>query len=77
MTTHVVTFTAPINSSTCGQLIRKCSEALNAEPTELILKIATMGGECSYGLTHAASSGTGGGETCCGYRRCGAPRPGK
>lgn len=51
MTTHVVTFTAPINSSTCGQLIRKCSEALNAEPTELILKITTMGGECSYAFT--------------------------
>ncbi len=51
MTTHVVTFTAPINSSTCGQLIRKCSEALNSETNELVLKIATMGGECSYGFT--------------------------
>ncbi|MEH6564485.1 MAG: ATP-dependent Clp protease proteolytic subunit [Halopseudomonas sp.] len=51
MTCHVITFTAPINSSSCGQLIRKCSEAINHDATELTIKIATMGGDCSYGFT--------------------------
>lgn len=51
MTVHVINFTAPINSSTCGQLIRKCSEAVQQDATEIVLRIATMGGECSYGFT--------------------------
>lgn len=51
MTVHVINFTAPINSSTCGQLIRKCSEAVQQDASELIVRIATMGGECSYGFT--------------------------
>lgn len=49
MRTHVVHFTAPINSYTCGQLIDKCSQAIHQGADELVLKIATMGGECSYG----------------------------
>ncbi|MEH6387855.1 MULTISPECIES: ATP-dependent Clp protease proteolytic subunit [Pseudomonas] len=51
MTSYVVHFTGPINSSTTGQLIRKCSDAVNSEASELIVKIATMGGECSYGFS--------------------------
>ncbi|QJD59713.1 Clp protease [Pseudomonas sp. gcc21] len=51
MTSYVVHFTGPINSSTTGQLIRKCSDAVNNEASELIIKIATMGGECSYGFS--------------------------
>lgn len=51
MTCHVINFTAPINSSTCGQLIRKCSEAVQQNATEIVIRIATMGGECSYGFT--------------------------
>lgn len=51
MRTHVVHFTAPINSYTCGQLIDKCSQAIHQGADELVLKIATMGGECSYGFS--------------------------
>lgn len=51
MRSHVVHFTAPINSHTCGQLIDKCSQAIQQGADELIIKIATMGGECSYGFS--------------------------
>jgi ATP-dependent protease ClpP protease subunit len=51
MRTHVVHFTAPINSYTCGQLIDKCSQAVQQGADELVIKIATMGGECSYGFS--------------------------
>ena len=50
MTTHIVHFTGPINSSTCGSLIDCCSKAIQQDATELVLTIATMGGECSYGF---------------------------
>ncbi|MDH4653621.1 ATP-dependent Clp protease proteolytic subunit [Pseudomonas sp. BN606] len=51
MRTHVVHFTAPINSHTCGQLIDKCTQAIQQGADELVIKIATMGGECSYGFS--------------------------
>ncbi|RRV03775.1 Clp protease [Pseudomonas sp. v388] len=51
MTTHLIHFTAPINASTCGQLIEKCSVAVQQNATELIINLATMGGECSYGFS--------------------------
>lgn len=51
MTTHIINFTGPINSHTCGQMIEQCSRAVEAEATQLILTIATMGGECSYGFS--------------------------
>ncbi|PAU66271.1 Clp protease [Pseudomonas sp. PIC25] len=51
MTTHIVHFTGPINSATCGQLIDKCTQAVQQDASELIIKIATMGGECSYGFS--------------------------
>lgn len=51
MTTHIINFTAPINSTTCGQLIEKASAAVRQDATRLIVNIATMGGECSYGFT--------------------------
>lgn len=51
MRSHVVHFTAPINSHTCSQLIDKCSQAIQQGADELIIKIATMGGEYSYGFS--------------------------
>lgn len=51
MATHVINFTAPVNSTTCGQLIEKASLAAQQQASSLILNIATMGGECSYGFT--------------------------
>ncbi len=51
MKTHIVHFTAPINSYTSGQLIDKCTQAIQQGADELIIKIATMGGECSYGFS--------------------------
>lgn len=48
---HIVHFTAPINSHTCGQLIDKCTQAIQQGADELVIKIATMGGECSYGFS--------------------------
>lgn len=51
MRTHVVHFTAPINSNTCGQLIERCTHAIEQGADELVIKIATMGGECSYGFS--------------------------
>lgn len=51
MTTHVIHFTAPINSNTCGQLIDCCTRSLQQGASEIVLKIATMGGECSYGFS--------------------------
>ncbi|MFC2973310.1 ATP-dependent Clp protease proteolytic subunit [Azotobacter bryophylli] len=51
MTNHIIHFTGPINSSTCGQLIGKCTQAIKQDATEITLKIATMGGECSYGFS--------------------------
>lgn len=51
MSLHVVHFTAPINSHTCGQLIDSFSKALQQGASRIVLKIATMGGECSYGFS--------------------------
>lgn len=51
MRSHVVHFTAPINSNSCGQLIDKCTQAIQQGADELVIKIATMGGECSYGFS--------------------------
>lgn len=51
MARHIVHFTGPINSSTCGNLINTCSRALQQGADALQLNIATMGGECSYGFT--------------------------
>lgn len=51
MTTHVINFTGPINASTCGQLIEKASLAVQKDASCLLVNIATMGGECSYGFT--------------------------
>lgn len=51
MTTHIVHFTGAINSTTCGQLIDKCSKAIAQDASEIVLTVATMGGECSYGFT--------------------------
>lgn len=50
MTLHVIHFVGPINSSVSGQFIRKCSDAIQHDASELLIKIATMGGECSYGF---------------------------
>ncbi|KAF1061121.1 MAG: ATP-dependent Clp protease proteolytic subunit [Pseudomonas citronellolis] len=49
--THVIHFTGPINASTCGNLISTCTKALQQDAEGLLLTIATMGGECSYGFT--------------------------
>lgn len=51
MPVHVINFTGPINASTCGQLIEKASTAVQQSASGLIVNIATMGGECSYGFT--------------------------
>jgi ATP-dependent protease ClpP protease subunit len=51
MPVHVINFTGPINASTCGQLIEKASTAVQQSAAGLIVNIATMGGECSYGFT--------------------------
>lgn len=51
MSTHIIHFTAPINSSTCGQLIRKGTDALTQDATKLIVRLATLGGDCAYGFT--------------------------
>ena len=51
MTVHVINFTGPINASTCRQLMEKASQAVQCEASSLILNIATMGGDCSYGFT--------------------------
>ncbi|HHJ1297135.1 ATP-dependent Clp protease proteolytic subunit [Pseudomonas sp. P1B16] len=51
MARHIIHFTGPINSSTCGNLISTCSRAMQQGAELLQLNIATMGGECSYGFT--------------------------
>ncbi|MCE7764818.1 Clp protease [Pseudomonas putida] len=51
MARHIIHYTGPINSSTCGNLINTCSRALQQGAEILQLNIATMGGECSYGFT--------------------------
>ncbi|QVM89301.1 ATP-dependent Clp protease proteolytic subunit [Pseudomonas entomophila] len=51
MARHIIHYTGPINSSTCGNLINTCSRALQQGADLLQLNIATMGGECSYGFT--------------------------
>ncbi|MDH1265224.1 ATP-dependent Clp protease proteolytic subunit [Pseudomonas sp. GD03944] len=51
MSSHVIHFTAPINSASCGKLIDYCSQAVQQGAEELVIKIATMGGECSYGFS--------------------------
>lgn len=51
MTNHIVNFTGPINSATCGNFIDKCTAAIEQGASRLTIKIATMGGECSYGFS--------------------------
>lgn len=51
MATHIVHFTGPIHSATCGRLIEVCSQAVEHQAEAIILNIATMGGEASYGFT--------------------------
>ncbi|HYQ52232.1 MAG TPA: ATP-dependent Clp protease proteolytic subunit, partial [Pseudomonas sp.] len=51
MARHIIHFTGPINSSTCGNLINTCGKALQQGADVVQLNIATMGGECSYGFT--------------------------
>jgi len=51
MARHIIHFTGPINSSTCGNLIATCSKVVQQGAEILQLNIATMGGECSYGFT--------------------------
>jgi ATP-dependent protease ClpP protease subunit len=51
MSSHVIHFTAPINSATTGRLIDCCSQAVQQGAEGLVIKIATMGGECSYGFS--------------------------
>lgn len=51
MTVHIINFTGPINASTCGQLIAQSSLAVQQAASGLIINLATMGGECSYGFT--------------------------
>lgn len=50
MATHIVHFTGPINSGTCGELIEHCTRAVRDGASELLVNLATMGGECSYGF---------------------------
>jgi ATP-dependent protease ClpP protease subunit len=50
MTTHIIHFTGPINSATCGALIETCSKAIQQDASQLVVTLATMGGECSYGF---------------------------
>ena len=51
MARHIIHYTGPINSATCGNLINTCSKALQQGAEVLQLNIATMGGECSYSFT--------------------------
>ena len=51
MARHIIHYTGPINSATCGNLINTCSKALQQGAELLQINIATMGGECSYGFT--------------------------
>lgn len=51
MPLHAINFTGPINASTCSQLIEKATVAVQQGASCLVLNIATMGGECSYGFT--------------------------
>ncbi|WP_431033433.1 ATP-dependent Clp protease proteolytic subunit [Pseudomonas yamanorum] len=51
MPLHIINFTGPVTASTCSQLIEKASLAVQQNATGLIVNIATMGGECSYGFT--------------------------
>ncbi|WP_259754872.1 ATP-dependent Clp protease proteolytic subunit [Pseudomonas sp. GCEP-101] len=51
MARHIIHFTGPINSSTCGNLIGTCTKALQQGASHLQLNIATMGGDCAYGFT--------------------------
>ena len=51
MATHIIHFTGPINSSTCGNLIGTCTKALQQGATQLQLNIVTMGGDCAYGFS--------------------------
>ncbi|MCG8907111.1 ATP-dependent Clp protease proteolytic subunit [Pseudomonas sp. DP-17] len=51
MAKHIIHFTGPINSSTCGNLIGTCTRALQQGATHLQLNIVTMGGDCAYGFS--------------------------
>lgn len=51
MARHIIHYTGPINSATCGNLINTCSRALQQGAELLQINVATMGGECSYGFT--------------------------
>mgnify|MGYP006189330317 CR=1 FL=1 len=44
MARHIIHFTGPINSSTCGNLISTCSKVMQQGGDVLQLNIATMGG---------------------------------
>lgn len=51
MSLHIINFTGPVTASTCRQLLEKASLAVEQNASGLVLNIATMGGECSYGFT--------------------------
>lgn len=51
MARHIIHYTGPINSATCGNLINTCAKATQQGADLIQLNIATMGGECSYGFT--------------------------
>ncbi|MGK9049883.1 ATP-dependent Clp protease proteolytic subunit [Stutzerimonas chloritidismutans] len=51
MSIHVVHFTASINAVNTGQFIDSCTRAVKQGASHLTVKIATMGGECSYGFS--------------------------
>ena len=74
---HIIHFTGPINSSTCGNLINTCAKILQQEAEELRINIATMGGECSYGFACTTSARAAGADTYPqpGYRRVDGQHP--
>ncbi|WLH66258.1 ClpP family protease [Pseudomonas sp. FP2309] len=51
MALHIIHFTGPVTASTCSQLIEKATLAVQQGASGLVVNIATMGGECSYGFT--------------------------
>jgi ATP-dependent protease ClpP protease subunit len=51
MTVHIIHFTAPINAVNTAQFVNCCTQAIKQGATQLVVKIATMGGECSYGFS--------------------------
>lgn len=51
MTVHIIYFTASINSVNSAQFVSSCTQAMKQGASQLIVNIATMGGECSYGFS--------------------------